>query len=85
MLFTPYAPILNNVGNNDTCFAEPAIEKWVYLKIGAGYIQVKNVVYTCKEVHILFLPKMNGQDEFLQICFKILSIFQENLFLAVSF
>ena len=60
MLFTPYILNVNNVDNDDKCFTEPAIEKYVFLKIGAAYIQVKNVVYTCREVHILFLPKMNS-------------------------
>ena len=49
MLFTPYILNVNNVDNDDNCFTEPAIE-----------IQVQNVVYTCKEVQILFLPKMNS-------------------------
>ena len=33
------------------------------LKIGVTKIEVKNVVYTCQEVPILFLQKMNGQDD----------------------
>ena len=34
-MFTPYILNVNNVDNYDTCFAEPAIEKWVSIKIGA--------------------------------------------------
>ena len=36
MLFTPYILNVNNMDNDDTCFAEPAIEKKVSLKIDAA-------------------------------------------------